>query len=69
MPRKSRNVRPEHAAPALLQSALAVGYRPVAASPRYIYASTARRRRRPYALLAGGAILAAVLAELIRAAL
>jgi len=41
----------------------------VAASPRYIYASTASRRRRPYPLIAGGAILAAVLAELLVAKL
>ena len=40
----------------------------MAASPRYIYASTARRRRRPYALLAGAAILAAVLFEFAAAA-
>lgn len=37
-------------------------------APRYIYASSASRRRRPYPLFAGGAILAAVIAELVRAA-
>jgi hypothetical protein len=43
-----------------------VGFGPSVASPRYIYASTATRRRRPpYPLLAGGAILTAVLAELL----
>ena len=36
----------------------------MAAPPRYIYASTARRRR-PYPLIAGGSILAVVLAELL----
>ena len=40
----------------------------MAASPRYIYASTATRRRRPYPLIAGLAIVAAVLAELAVAA-
>ena len=33
----------------------------MAASPRYIYASTATRRRRPYPLIAGLAIIAALL--------
>lgn len=40
------------------------------ATPRFIYASTASRRRRlPYPVVAGGAILTAVVAELLRAAL
>jgi hypothetical protein len=38
------------------------------ATPRYIYASTARRRRLSYPLIAGGAILLAVLAEVAAAA-
>ena len=41
----------------------------MAAPPRFIYASTATRRRRPYALIASAAILTAVLAELVRGAL
>ena len=39
------------------------------ATPRYIYASTARRRRLPYPLIATAAILLAVLAEVAAAAL
>ena len=42
----------------------------MAAPPRFIYASTAtRRRRRPYPVMAGAAILAAVLAEIAALAL
>jgi hypothetical protein len=45
-----------------------LGSRSTVAAPRYIYASTASRRRRPYPLMAAGALLAAVIAELVRSA-
>ena len=61
-------MRPDCAFPLDANGTFAVVFRAVA-TPRYIYASTARRRRLSYPLIAGGAILLAVLAEVASAAL